>query len=281
MYSRKPPALKPNVRLTVRDEMRRSDRTNMGGPKSDFPTTRWSQIGEAKTLDEVRRRAVVDDLARKYWKPVYCYLRRKGYNNEPAKDLTQGFFHELVLGRELIQRANRAKGRFRAFLLTALNHYVINVYWADARKKRCPAGTALPLETFDKGSVSIRSKDMGPAEAFTYVWALELLQEVLAEVETGCRKDGKEKDWDLFCAMVLKPIMCCTEVEPLSHVCSKLDISNKRKGLYMIMTVKKRFQAVMRSRVRPHVDSVEDVEKEIHDLMTILSRNRPDRAPSV
>lgn len=261
--------------------MRRSDRTNMGGPKSDFPTTRWSQIGEAKTLDEVRRRAVIDDLMRKYWKPVYCYLRRKGYANEPAKDLTQGFFHELVVGGELIQRANKAKGRFRTFLLAALNHYVINVYWADARKKRRPAGTVLSLETFDEGSLSIRSKDMEPAEAFTYVWALELLQEVLAEVENGCRKDGKEKHWELFCAMVLKPIMCWTEAEPLSQVCRKLDISNKRKASYMMITVKKRFQVVMRSRIRSHIDSDEDVEKEIHDLMIILSRNRPGRTPAV
>ena len=261
--------------------MRYSDRTDMGGPKSDFPTTRWSEIGEAKTDDEAHRRAVIDDLARQYWKPVYCYLRRKGYDNEPAKDLTQGFFYELVLGNELIQKASKAKGRFRTFLLTALNHYVINVHLADARKKRRPAGTVLSLETFDEDALSIGSKDMEPAEAFTYVWALELLQEVLAEVETGCRKDGKEKHWELFCAMVLKPIMYWTKAEPLSRLGRKLDIPNKRKASYMITTVKKRFQAVMRSRVRPYVDSDEDVEKEIRDLITILSRNRPDRTSAV
>ena len=261
--------------------MRRFDRTDMGGPKGDFPTTRWSQIGEAKTPDEVRRRAVIDDLVRKYWKPVYCWLRRKGYTNEPAKDLTQGFFHELVLGRELIQRANKAKGRFRTFLLTALDHYAVNVYRADLRKKRCPAGTVLSLETFDEGSVSISSKDMEPGEAFTYVWALELLQEVLAEVEAGCRKDGKEKHWELFCARVLKPIMCWTEAEPLSRICRKLDIPDEGKASNMIITVKRRFQAVMKSRVRLYVDADKDVEKEIHDLMTVLSRNRQDRAPRV
>jgi RNA polymerase sigma-70 factor (ECF subfamily) len=260
--------------------MRYSDRTDMGGPKSDFPTTRWSEIGEAKTLDEDHRREVIDDLARKYWKPVYCYLRRKGYDNEPAKDLTQGFFHELVIGNELIQRSSKAKGRFRTFLLTSLNHYVINVHRADARKKRRPAGTMLSVEMIEEGLAGIRSKDMEPGEAFTYVWALELLQEVLAEVESGCRKDGKEKHWELFCTIVLKPIMDSKEAESLSGVCSRLDIPNKRRALYMMKTMKERFRAVMRSRVRPHVDSDEDVEKEIHDLMKILSRNRPDRAPA-
>lgn len=261
--------------------MRYSDRTDMGGPKSDFPTTRWSEIGEAKTRDQAHRRAVIDDLAKKYWKPVYCYLRRKGYDNEAAKDLTQGFFHELVLGKELIQQSNKAKGRFRTFLLTALNHYVINVYRADARKKRRPSGTVLSVETVEEGLVGIRSKDMEPGEAFTYVWALELLQEVLEEVEAGCRRDGKEKDWELFCSTVLKPIMDLTEAESLSRACGRLDIPNKRRALYMIKTMKERFRAVLRSRVRPHVDSDEYVEEEIQDLMNILSRNRPDEASAV
>jgi len=32
------------------------------------------------------------EMLKTYWKPVYCYLRCKGYDNEQAKDLTQGFF---------------------------------------------------------------------------------------------------------------------------------------------------------------------------------------------
>jgi len=91
----------------------------------------------------------------------------------------------------------------------------------------------------------------------------------LAEVEAGCRKDGKEKHWELFCTRALKPIMCWTEAEPLSRICRKLDIPDEGKASNMIITVKRRFQTVMKSRVRPYVDSDEDVEKEIHDLMTV------------
>ena len=39
---------------------------------------------------------IVDRLLRRYWKPVYCYLRHKGYSNENAKDLTQGFFETVA-----------------------------------------------------------------------------------------------------------------------------------------------------------------------------------------
>ena len=75
----------------------------MGGVEHKFQKTRWSEIHDAKTLDETRRRAAVGCLMQKYWKPVYCYLRQKRYDNESAKDLTQGFFQEIVLGRELVQ----------------------------------------------------------------------------------------------------------------------------------------------------------------------------------
>jgi hypothetical protein len=64
------------------------EKTSIGGPKEGFQATQWSEIFNAKTADDVRRRAIIDTLLRKYWKPVYCYIRRKRYDNEQAKDLT-------------------------------------------------------------------------------------------------------------------------------------------------------------------------------------------------
>ena len=118
--------------------MARRDRTEMGGTNEAFDTTHWTTIFSARTLDDGRRRESVERLLGRYWKPVYCYLRRKGHDNEAAKDLTQGFFQEVVLGRDLVQKAESQKGRFRTFLLTALDHYVTSVYRADAAKKRRP-----------------------------------------------------------------------------------------------------------------------------------------------
>ena len=69
---------------------------------------------------------------------MYCYLRRKNYDNERAKDLTQGFFHEVVLNRALIERADQAKGRFRSFLLHALNEYLIDEQRKETAQKRIP-----------------------------------------------------------------------------------------------------------------------------------------------
>ena len=93
--------------------MRHDDYTDVGGTGEAFLTTHWSIIEDVSSGDEDKNRALIGLLLNRYWKPVYCYLRRHRYDNEQAKDLTQGFFHEVVLGRGLIQKAEKYKGRFR------------------------------------------------------------------------------------------------------------------------------------------------------------------------
>ena len=60
------------------------DKTTMGGDRGAFQTTRWTDIYQAITNDEVLRSAIVGNPVKKYWKPVYCRLKRKGYSNESA-----------------------------------------------------------------------------------------------------------------------------------------------------------------------------------------------------
>ena len=77
--------------------MKFRDQTDMGGTRGAFLTTHWSLIEGVKD-GSGRDGALIELLLRTYWKPVYCYLRRKGYGNEQAKDLTQDFFlSQLVL----------------------------------------------------------------------------------------------------------------------------------------------------------------------------------------
>jgi len=130
--------------------MSRDDYTEIGGSEEAFLTTHWSIVEGVAMADEASSRALIESLLNDYWKPVYCYLRRKGYTNEEAKDLTQGFFHEVVLERHLVEKADPAKGRFRSFLLMALNRYLANVRKRDERQRRAPRGTLVPLEMVER-----------------------------------------------------------------------------------------------------------------------------------
>ena len=84
---------------------------------ADFATTHWSEIQAARTASPEHRQAVLDRLARRYWKPVYHYLRARGYVDADARDITQEFFVEIILGRDLFARADQDRGRFRPYLL--------------------------------------------------------------------------------------------------------------------------------------------------------------------
>ena len=243
--------------------MARSDRTSLGGDRSGFQVTHWSEIRDIGNCDDVQRRRVVKSLIKEYWKPIYCHLRRRRYGTEPAQDLTQGFFHEIVLGKNLLQQADETKGRFRSFLLTALDHYVTSMHRVNVAQKRYPKDGVISLEEFDETSVSMTSNEMSPEGFFTYIWATVLMDNVLAEVEANCLRDGKAVHWEVFRARVLVPIMNGAEPESVSELCKRLAIESKTKVSNMIVTVKRRLEVAMSNRVRCHVDSDEQIEQEI------------------
>ncbi len=254
--------------------MAKSYRTFIGGSGDDaFHTTQWQNLHAAQTLDPQRKREVIGAIMNKYWKPVYSYLRRKGNSNEEAKDLTQGFFHEIVLGRELISQADQTKGRFRTFLLTALDRYVISMHRAQTARKRAPRKAMVALDNFDPGSIA--PIDSGtPVDAFTYTWASELLSEVIVEVHEECLRDGLEKHWKVFHATVVKPTMEGADTPSLGELCSQLDIKSEAKASNMSITVKRRFRTILARHIRQYVESDDQVEEEIRDMMQILSKNR-------
>jgi len=241
-------------------------------PKQAFRTTPWTDILDVRSHDESRRNVALGDLLGRYWKPVYCYLRCKGYERETAKDLTQGFLHEIVLTRGLIQRADRAKGRFRTFLLKALREYVVSVHRAETAKQRMPEGGLIRLEGIGELTVPELIHCTSPREAFDYAWASALLDQVLTEVAGECRETGIGIHWDVFQARVVRPIMDNAKPSPLAGLCAKYCISSEAKASNMVVTVKRRFHAILRRHVRQLVQSDEEVHEEIRDLMRIFSK---------
>ncbi|NQT84454.1 sigma-70 family RNA polymerase sigma factor [bacterium] len=195
---------------------KRRDETTTVEWNGAFHTTHWTDIFDAMSHDEPRRQAALGELLGTYWKPIYCYLRCKGHGREAAKDLTQGFFHEVVLGRGLIQRADQAKGRFRTFLLTCLNRYAANVLRAETTKQRMPEGGLVRLEDVDWLNAPEPAHSASPLEAFDYAWASALLDQVVAEVAGECLETGNYTYWELFQARVLQPIM--ENADSPSHV---------------------------------------------------------------
>jgi len=256
--------------------MKRDDMTDMGGVGEAFLTTHWSIIENVGSSDEDRNQALIGLLLGKYWKPVYCYLRRKGHDNEQAKDLTQGFFHEVVLGRSLIQKADQSKGRFRSFLLIALNRYLITAKTGQAAQKRIPKSKLVSLDVTDLPELRQTASELTPEDSFNYAWISALLEQVLQEVEAKCHEDGKTVHWHIFHDRVLEPIMEKNEPPSMTEICRRYGIQSEATASNMMVTVKRRFQIVLKSHLRNLVVSEEQVDEELAEIMRFLPRMAQD-----
>jgi len=247
--------------------MRYDQPTDMGGVGEAFLTTHWSLIGDVGSTNEEKDRALIGLLLSWYWKPVYCFLRRRGYDNEEAKDLTQDFFHEIVLGRSLIQRADQSKGRFRSFLLTALKRYVINVEHAKEAQKRIPKNKLVSLEDIDHADLPQVTPGLTAEASFDYGWTSALLERVLDEVKAQCHADGRAVYWHVFHDRILQPIKERADSPPVQETCNKYGIADGIKLSNMIVTVKRRIQSVLKKHVCDSVMSKIEAGDELETIM--------------
>jgi len=228
------------------------DHTSLGGEGRAFPATEWTWL-----LNCPQREAVLAELCRKYWKPVYSYLRSMGLGNEQAKDLTQGFFTDKVLGQDLVQKADREKGRFRSFLLRSVHNYAVSVKRGDKA-----------LQSLHPDQEDPRMVDAPEAE-FNRAWADQLLHEVLDELEQECRQRDKLTHWRLFQEWILEP-----EIEAnraMNEVCLKHGVADVSTAYHMIENVKRRFRALLRDRLSALAGSEQDIEGEIREFIEVFS----------
>jgi RNA polymerase sigma-70 factor (ECF subfamily) len=248
------------------------DQTSMGGTGGVFLTTHWSLIEDSKSDDD-RSRALIGLLLDLYWKPVYFYLRRKGHNNEEAKDLTQSFFHEIVLNRGLIQKADQSKGRFRSFLLHALEQYLIDQRHKQTTQRRIPKDKLIPLETLEGPVLPHVYPDMTAEESYNYGWMSALLDRVLSDVEAKCREQDMTMHWNIFRDRIVQPILKQEASPSLEVVCEKYGIADRKKASNMMITVKRCFQTVLQEHVRNTVISDGQTREELQEIMQFFPKS--------
>jgi RNA polymerase sigma-70 factor (ECF subfamily) len=244
------------------------DPTEMGGIGEAFLTTHWTLIQEIKSVED-KDRALIGLMLERYWKPIYCYLRRKGYDNEQAKDLTQGFLHEVVLKRGLVQKADRSRGRFRSLLLTALNRYLVNVKESEKSRTRIPPEKLVSLEVVDPPELDMITEST-PDDFYNYVWVSALLDQVLSAVQTSCDRDNLQIHWQVFEDRVVRPILQGSTPPSLSEVCRKHEIQDEKKASNMLVTVRRRFQKALKEYVRTTVASDSHTQAELAEILDFL-----------
>lgn len=245
--------------------------TSMGGEREAFLTTHWSLIEEVKRQQD-KDRALIGLLLERYWKPVYCYLRRKGYDNEQAKDLTQGFLHEIVLNRRLVERADSSKGRFRSFLLHALNHYLLDERRRETAQKHIPKDKLVPLDIADPPTLPQMVCNLDAEQSFNYVWKATLIELVLTEVKDRYTQRGMKTHWYVFQDRLLRPTLEGRTPPSLKQICQQYGIDSEATVSNMLNTVKKLVRRLLKSQVRQTVISGEAADEELKEIIKFLEK---------
>ncbi len=149
-----------------------------------FETTHWSVVLAAGQGETSQSREALSALCETYWYPLYAYVRRKGYDAEESADLTQGFFAHF-LQKNYLGTVRRERGRFRTYLLGALNHFLANERDRAGARKR---GGGRVLERLDVADAEERyhvepSHVETPERLFERRWALTVLERALARLQ--------------------------------------------------------------------------------------------------
>lgn len=141
-------------------------------PAHKFPTTQWSVVLEAGAGDLLLAAAALERLCCNYWHPVYAFVRYRGQSPHDAEDTTQSFF-AFLLEKETLKKVDRQKGKFRSFLLAALNNFLTNQWDKQQVLKRGGGRKIVSLDdTGEAAYIKEPVDQLSPEKLFERHWAM-------------------------------------------------------------------------------------------------------------
>jgi RNA polymerase sigma factor (sigma-70 family) len=230
-----------------------------------FATTHWSVVLHAGRSDTNRARDALENLCQVYWFPIYAYVRRRGRSPHDAQDLTQEFFARL-LEQNWVAQADPERGRFRSFLLGALNHFLAKEWRKEHAQKR---GGGIQIEHLDAAEMRYGNEpvaDTTPEQQFDRKWAVTLLDAVLQRLSVEFEHEDKAKVFEL-----LKPCLVgAREAQPYATLSGALGMSEGALKV-AVHRLRRRYRQLLREEVAQTVASPDEVEAEMRHLIGVLA----------
>ncbi len=213
-------------------------------------------------------RVALERLCRAYWFPLYGYVRSKGFSPHDAEDLTQEFFTRF-LQSDALRTVSEERGRFRAFLLASLNHFLANEWDRLRAQKR---GGDRAQWSLDAASAEQRlqlepTTDVTPERLYEQRWALTLLNSVLERLRVEMAAAGKTTTFNALRGFLSDA--SGTLSYPEAAVRLALAEAATRKA---VQRLRERYRELLREEVAHTVGSPHEVESELRHLLAIFAR---------
>lgn len=229
-----------------------------------FETTRWSVVVAAGAHHSAQAECALATLCDDYWYPLYAYVRRRGYDADDARDLTQDFFAKFLTNQGFAT-ADRTRGRFRTFLLTSMQNFLASEWRRRSSMKRGGHVDVVPIDYEDaERRYSVEpSHTLTPEAIYERRWALALIARALDDLRTQYADRGQT---DLFEALH-------EQVGNSGHTIPYRDLS-KRLGRSeaSLRTASSRLRSRWRARLRALVAETVHEHRLVEDELTMLLR---------
>lgn len=233
-----------------------------------FATTRWSVVasaGRTASPDAARALAV---LCETYWYPLYAHVRRRVPNVHDARDLTQAFFAEL-LEKNYVGAAAPERGKFRAFLLTAFNHF-LSKEWDKVRAQKRGGGRppiSLDFSSADANYQIDPAGGLSADEIYEQQWVVALLKRTLDRLEEEHERAAKSRQFQ-----ELKGFLIGDEYErTYAQVAGNLQMTEAaaRKA---VSRMRNRYRELLREEILQTVSGPEEAEEELRSLFMAVKK---------
>ncbi len=231
----------------------------MSTPPGNFAATRWTLVAQAQGGDAAAQ-AALSELCAAYYAPVIAFLRARGRDEDAARELAHAFFEKVLAGGAL-GGADRARGRFRSYLLGAVKHFLADRHDRASAEKR---GGGTQPELLDEAAHPLVEDE----RAFDRQWALTLITRALEITESELRDAGKAEQFD-----VLKPwITGGGETLPQAAAAQQLRLSEGAVKV-AIHRLRQRFREAVKAEIAQTVPTPGDVDDELRHLLAVLLAN--------
>ena len=222
-----------------------------------FDTTRWSLVLDAGGTGS-EAHAALETLCRIYRPPVVAYVRSWRGGRDDAEDLSQAFFAHLLEHR-LAARADRERGRFRAFLLTSLKNFLAGQQARAATQRRGAGAGMVSLDDFDPAD------EAGPEQAFEREWAQTVLREAFKRLQAEAAERGRRELFERLRPFLLE----VPEEAAYGDLAEQLGL--RRNSLAVaVHRMRSRLQELVREVVADTTGGADDADSELRRMRRAL-----------
>ena len=229
-------------------------------PDSDrqFHTTRWSVVLAAGA----EQPQALESLCRAYWAPLHAYVCWRGNSSEDARDLTQEFFARL-LEKHWLEGITREGGKFRGFLLTAMQRFLVNAHEHRTAAKRGGGAVLVPIDEIVEPPAL--GEGDSPERAFDRQWARLVLERAQGRLRAEAAI-AKVQHFDLIERFL------SAEPAPGEYDALGKKLSTTPNALAAaVRRLRVRYREVVRAEIAETVTAEGDVDEELRSLLAALA----------